>query len=487
MIPHSLRARLPLGLAVAGFVASRLLYWELGVTLEEDPLRFFWQYLARDQLETNLLESVFYQHTQPPLFNLYLGLGLKSARPLLFFNACALLLGLVLHLGIYALARQLGVRAWLASFASVAFAFNPASILVERWLFYEHGVAALLVLSAVLVHRAVARESGWSLFFALLAMAAVVLTRSLFHVGWMVLALGIVLVFTRRRLRAIAIALVPLALASSVYVKNWIVFGQPVASTWMGFSLSRLTTTKLTPLEREELMREGILSPLGNHAPWLPLRHYPPEYRAVPEGLPDVPVLQNENRSPVHPNFNHGAYITIAEMFRRDARTVLEREPEVWWTSTKRAWTLHFLPIHDYTFFHAQRQKAGPRMRAIERVYERLAGSGWADWEPNTPQPPFEERPGWRWAAMSALAIAFALVIALRRRSASGAALLFCVLTIAVIAVVGNSLELGENQRFRFLSEPLTWVLVTLVIDRALFGVGKVLGRLRAAIPVLRR
>jgi hypothetical protein len=467
-------------LAIAGYVASRVFYTKLGVTLEDDPLRYFWQYLERGELETNLLEAVFYQHTQPPLFNLYLGLGLKTARPLLFFRLGALGLGLVLHLGIFALARRLGVRAWLAALASITFAFNPASILMEAWLFYEHGVSALLVLSAMLLHRAIATERGWTLFFALLAMAAVVLTRSLFHLGWMLVAIVIVLAFTRRRLRAVAIALVPLALASSVYVKNWVVFGKPVASTWMGFSLSRLTTTKLTPMEQHELMREGVLSELADDPPWLPLNHYPRELRELPEGWPEVRVLTAVERSPRHPNFNHGAYVAISEMYAHDARAVLEREPELWWESTQHAWTLHFLPIHDYTFFHAQRREAGPWMRGIERVYERLAGSGlseWASWD--EPMPPFEERPGWGWAVITGLAILVALFVALRRRRATGAALLFAVFTIAWVALVGNSLEVGENQRFRFLSEPLTWVLVALMIERAIFALRAAVRRVR--------
>ena len=488
MTRRALRERLPLLVVIAGFVASRVLYAELGITLEDDPLRYFWQYLERGELETNLLEAVYYQHTQPPLFNLYLGLGLKTARPLLFFRAGAFVLGLVLHLSLFALARRLGVRAWLAALASLTFAFNPASILMECWLFYEHAASALIMLSAALLHRAIATERGWTLFFALLAMALVVLTRSLFHLGWMLAAIVIVLMFSRRRLRALAIALVPLALASSVYVKNWVVFGRPVASTWMGFSLSRLTTTKLNPMERDALMREGVLSELADDPPWLPLGHYPRERRALPEGWPEVRVLTTANRSPVHPNFNHGAYVAISETYAADARVVLERVPEVWWESTKHAWTLHFLPIHDYTFFEAQRRRAGPWMRAIERVYERLAGSGFAEWEGwDAPPPPVEERPGWAWAVITGLALLVALVIALKRRRATGAALLFCVFTITWVAVVGNSLEVGENQRFRFLSEPLMWVLAALVIDRALVALGAMRRRLTVAFRSRRR
>ena len=47
------------------------------------------------------------------------------------------------------------------------------------------------------------------------------------------------------------------------------------------------------------------------------------------------------------------------------------------------------------------------------------------------------------------------------------------VLTILFVAVIGNSVELGENQRFRFLSLPLAWAVVTLMLDRLLARLGR--------------
>lgn len=477
----SFRRHAPWVLALAGFVASRVFYTRLGIRLDDEPLAYFWQYLDTEELRDNLLQSLFYQHIQPPLYNLYLGIGLKTGDPLLFYRATALAFGLALHLGLYRLARRLSIRAWLASAAAITFAFHPASILMETWLFYTYPVAAMLVVSAVLLHRGLEAKRGGALFLAFTCMALVVATRSLFHAVWMVAAIALVVLFARRRWRVIAIAIVPLLLAGSVYVKNWVVFGRPVASSWMGFSLSRLTTTKLSDLERDAWMDEGALSDLAAHPPWLPLSHYPRSYRAVPEGLPDIPVLTAERRRNGHLNFNHAAYLAIGDRYAQDARVVLERAPELWWDSTKHAWTLHFLPIHDYTFFHARRRAAGPWMRRIESGYEWIAGSGFAGWTWDEPMPAFEERPGWVWAGLMGVALIVALVVAVRRRRARPTAitLVYCVMTIVFVAVIGNSLEVGENQRFRFLSEPLTWVLMTLTIDRTLSALMRLRMRLQ--------
>ncbi len=465
-----LRRHLPWLAALAAYVGSRIFYGHLGLELDARPLDYFWQYQDPVELRENLWEAVFYQHTQPPLYNLFLGLGLKLPDPLRFFRVAAIGFGLVLHLGIYGVSRQLGVRGWLAAIGVLLFALNPASILMETWLFYTYPVAALVVLGGFFLYRALAYERAVDIAIAFTVLALVVLTRSLFHIAWMVVIAIIAVAIARHRVRMLLALALPVLLAASVYIKNGVVFGRPVASTWLGFSLSRLTTTKLDPSERRRLMHEGVLGELGGHSPWLPLEHYPRELRELPEDIPHVRVLTETRRTGGHPNFNHGAYVRIADEFAHDARVVLERHPEVWWQSTKEAWQHHFLPIHDYTFFHARRRAAGEWMRRIERVYEASAGSvAFARWSWEEPMPPFADRPGWAWAIVTALALLLAIGRASRSPGRARAmVLLYCVLTIAFVAIVGNSLELGENHRFRFLTEPLTYCLVALVFESIL-------------------
>jgi hypothetical protein len=42
----------------------------------------------------------------------------------------------------------------------------------------------------------------------------------------------------------------------------------------------------------------------------------------------------------------------------------------------------------------------------------------------------------------------------------------FSLFTIAYVALVGNFFDLGENNRFRFLTNPLYFVLFSLCVDR---------------------
>src|SRR5262245_61176470 len=63
----------------AAFVVVELLYRHAGVRFDVTPLDEYLQYLDPVLLRTRLLESVYYLHMQPPLFNLFLGLVLKAS------------------------------------------------------------------------------------------------------------------------------------------------------------------------------------------------------------------------------------------------------------------------------------------------------------------------------------------------------------------------------------------------------------------------
>ena len=448
---------------VVGYLLSRLMYTVgYGVHFDDAGLGSAFQFLDPTQLRTNLAQSVFYEHIQPPLFNLYLGLGLRFPNPHAFFAASARVIGLALHLGLFELTRRLGARPWIAATVTTVFAFSPASILYETWLFYSFPVAAMLTLAACMLHRALETERPRAWWAALLLMAAVVLTRSLFHLVWLMLAVALAVVASRRRWRALAIAALPIALAASVYVKNWVVFGRFEASSWMGFSLSRLTTLR-APLDvRRRLIDEGKLSPLALTPAWEPLNHYPPEYRVAPPDLPRVPVLTDPLRSTGETNYNHAAFLRISDTFLADARVMKAADPAMYRDCVRVAWMIYFRPTYDGLFL----ERRSP-LRGIERIYELAIFSPAWRWTWGTPDPPMRDRMSVGWIVIAAIVVPISLLLAWQgRRRPEGATILFCLGTTAWVAVIGNLFEIGENNRFRFLSEPLAWALCGLALDR---------------------
>ncbi|HZK63526.1 MAG TPA: hypothetical protein VFC34_05240, partial [Puia sp.] len=75
------------GILILVFVLSRVLMIALGIRMNMQPLLAYWQYLDVETLRHNLLRGVWYDHAQPPAFNLFLGIMLKISgnQSVLFF------------------------------------------------------------------------------------------------------------------------------------------------------------------------------------------------------------------------------------------------------------------------------------------------------------------------------------------------------------------------------------------------------------------
>ena len=144
--------RMSLALA-AFFAAVHLFYYALGIRFDDTSLAWYWQYLDPQLLKDKLLESVFYMHSQPPLFNLFLGAVLKisGGDGRYIFQGVYLAAGLTLYLSLFWLQLKLGVSRSVAFAVSTAFLLSPSFVLYEHWLFYTFPVAALLTLSAFLL------------------------------------------------------------------------------------------------------------------------------------------------------------------------------------------------------------------------------------------------------------------------------------------------------------------------------------------------
>src|SRR5580698_3205037 len=76
-----------LAILLAAFLLSRLLLPWFGIHLHYEALFKYWQYLDTTTLRDNLLQGIWFDHAQPPFFNLLLGLVLKLSgnhAPLVF-------------------------------------------------------------------------------------------------------------------------------------------------------------------------------------------------------------------------------------------------------------------------------------------------------------------------------------------------------------------------------------------------------------------
>lgn len=68
---------LPFLLVSLVYASSRVFYRQLGIEFDDGPLTWFWQYIDLDLLRDQTWSSLYYQHTQPPLYNVYLAIGVR--------------------------------------------------------------------------------------------------------------------------------------------------------------------------------------------------------------------------------------------------------------------------------------------------------------------------------------------------------------------------------------------------------------------------
>jgi len=472
------------GAFLAIFAASRAIYFLLGLRFDASGLSWFFQFADPVLLRERLLETLFYLHIQPPGYNLYLGLILKlfPHSYAAAFHVMHLLFGAVTGCALLYLMLRFGVRPRL-SFALVSlFAITPGVVLFENFILYEYLLSLLLALSAVFLYRFLEQRGAvWAVCF-LAAQFCVVMVRNMYHLAYFALIVAAAVYLTHRNRRIVATCGgVFFALVLGVYVKNYILFGQFVSSTWLGMNMSTIAIHHLTAPEWERLVASGEISPATVN-PGAPIAAYA-AYIHMPEKT-GVPVLDNEQKSGGAANFNHAGFLEVQKLYMKDGLYLIRHYPEVYLRSLTKAWFAYFLPTGDFPFFGENRARIEGLNRAVNVVLfgqfldasnrkalrrQEAAGAG----------------PGLiLFTGLYLLVGLPALVIfgvwyawrGVRRRTlplASALTLGFMLFNILYLTAVANFLSCFENNRYRFPIDGFYLVLAALALEHILRRVGR--------------
>ena len=439
-----LRRYAPELLLFAAFALTRLVA-RLGFGLRFDAdIAGYWHVLDLPLLRDDLVRSLFYLHSQPPLYNLFLGLVLKcvpeAAAPAVF-ESVFLAFGYLGILGIYALLLELGTPRRAALAAALVQTLSTTWLVYESWLFYTLPTAVLITWASVGLARAARGSAPAAAAFAA-SVATLSWTRATYQPVWVAAALALLLVAVRAgtpRVRSTAwrVSIVALALTLALPAKNYLLVGSFTSSSWLGMNLARMTTERLDEATRAEWVRTGRLSAVAALPPFSPLSAYPEEWRALPPGVPLHPALLEPSKAEGSPNLNHAAYVRIGREYGRAAVEVIRSRPGVYLGAVRRAFRTWLRPPTDYILTVPQREA----LREWDRLHSRFLL--WASLE--------RRRAGPTWVLLPAAALFLAALAwspPARRRSLL-LLLSFPVLTIACNLLVGNLADVEENNRFR--------------------------------------
>ncbi len=475
--PRVRESRAPYAWLLVIFAISRIAYFAAGVRFDARPLTGFFQIVDPVLMKTRLAETLFYLHTQPPGFNLMIGIVLKlfPVHYAAALHAIYLLCGASLCFTLYRLMRILRVRSGIAATLTALFLISPGVVLFENFLIYEYPLMALLCASGVTFHRFITRPTlaiGVG-FFALLTV--LLYMRALFHLGWLILLLAFAwwLLKGHRRMVLVAAAL-PFAAAFALYAKNWIVFGAFSGSTWMGFNADTITLHQLSPEEHQKLVADGLLSHVGLIPSTDPLVEFH-DFITLPPPT-GIPVLDQLNDSTGRVNYNHPGYLLLHPYYLRDAKNILLHYPRAYIRSVVRAWFTYFLPTGDFPFFDQNR----PRIARLDRSFNIIL---FGQWKEATNRKDLRRMEAGGSTAQLPLYTGTYLLIGLpalflcgivwlwRDVRASGwnafsAVLAYMLFQIAFVTAVVNFLSCFENNRYRFPLDPFFVALLGMAIER---------------------
>ncbi len=437
MKPSS-RARLIL---LGIFLAERAVLHAAGIRCQLDGLSWYWQLLDLQLLKHHLLSSLVSLHAQPPLFNLLTGLLLKTGAGMWIFSLFCTLEGLLMCLLIFEILSECG---WVPKHSILLLSLLtilPAWVLYEQWYFYDFPTALLLAASVLFLLRWGRSGKTHHLLLYLGSITGLAGIRSIFHIIWLIPAVALAF-FARkpvsRRLRA-ALA-IPVLLVGGWYLKNELRFGFFGSSSWMGLSLAKMTTMRLPPEDARRLVAAGRISPFSLvRKPFAPIGDYE-SATGLKFADPPNPVLGTREKGDGQPNFNHLAYLEISSLCRKDAFEVIRNRPGIYLEALRISVHRFFGPVSAYPAFRENLSVLAP----IAKL----------------------EIFGWDSSPFSILIFAACIIklflsgfqALMRRDPAMAAVCAFALFTIFWVFMTGNMLEIGENERFRFLLFPLLFL-----------------------------
>lgn len=457
-------------LVILLFAISRVLYKAAGIQFDSSNLRHFMQILDLHELQTHFWTSINHLHAQPPLFNMLVGGMLILVGEAGFdagMGAVYMAVGLAGVVCFFLLTLRLFGSRRLSWLLTAVLILAPTSILYENKLYYEGLVAPLLICGFFCFHDFLASRKAGMGVLAFALFAVVVLLRTAFHPAWLLLLAGLPLLMGRAALGAtLRVAAIPCLVVGALLLKNFLMFGAPGFSSWLGSNMARMTVETLPADLRADMLRRGQLSPLSS----IDVFEKPERYIALLGETPPTGVVvldQMKKQVGGFPNYNAEVFLRANPVLAKDSRQALLAYPQ------------GFLKRVGTAFYHFNRPPSefkGLEANVVhiaqpDRFYNLLVqGQPVALWglssDPARPASPLLQMGIVKLLAFGAAIVAsgyfgWQALNVRRRRLATTECFLVCLAaTVAYAMLITNVLDVWENNRARYMIDPLMTLLI---------------------------
>lgn len=454
------------------FAVSRVIYFALGVRPDTIPIGTYLQYIDPALLREHLWQSLFYLREQPPGFNLYLGLVLKTAaHPEAVFFIVHLLMGLALAFSLMVVMMRLGVANWLAFLLAALFTSSPITVLYENWVFYEYPVMVSLTVAAWAMGRYIRAVKFRDALFFFVSLTVVASVRGVYHLSWFLLLASLLIWVTRNHWkRGLWAAAVPTLLIVAFYAKNYVVFGDMIpGQVYKKMNYAFMVQQQAPPEALERLKREGRISRILEIPEFETKTCLYAEFvrQPAPTG---ILLLDMPQKTTGADNWNSAWTSKVADFYYRDAQVVARECPGLLWKQVRANLRTYLLPATDvYPFDQTQSANS---LRPFLSWYERItAGELFVDPDPDSDTEPI----AWLNVFLFPACLAGGLVLAIRgfwrsgdwtgERHARCATILFLLFNIVYDSAVTILFSPGDHNRYREEVAPLYVILLGLLVN----------------------
>ncbi len=343
----------PALIVICVFIVTRALFSLLGGEYLYTPINFAKQYLDPLLLKNDLCTSLFYFHSQPPLFNFVLGLVLKlSPCPAITCSILFKTAGALIALLFLGTLRSFGLRPFFSLVLALLFMMNPTLMLYENLLYYTYIEIFLITAGIYTLSMWLSTQRVLFLILFFGCLTCLSLIRSLFHPAFILLTGMLLFVCVRFLMRQkfqswllAAVTVLFLAPCMLLCCKNMVMYDFFGTSSWAGMSLWKKTNS-YEPDELARFHKQSVISSYalkGGYEPFRPVTDYLP-----PEKLGSVTCHHPSDcsvfKSTGKPNFNHAGYVPVSKALFHDAASLIAHNPSrfIWDSLCSYALTLWY-------------------------------------------------------------------------------------------------------------------------------------------------